>query len=70
MKDKRLKVIILVIVLIVIAIIIVGFCLKQNKYEVSFYSDGIAVLDTIQIKQNEKVTKPEDLKKDGYTFAG
>ena len=43
---------------------------KVVTYEVDFETNGGNKISTIEVKTGEKVTKPTDPKKDGYTFEG
>ncbi len=64
-KDKK----VLFIVGILILIIMIFIYFKNNTYEVKFYSDG-NVYETIDIRKNRPMKRPENPLKDGYVFLG
>ncbi len=68
--DKNKKIVIGVIigvVLIVIALLLLKGC-QRKEYTVTFDSDGGSTLESIKVKENEKVKRPSNPTKDGYTF--
>ena len=72
MKTKKLTKIAGVITLL--ACIWGGISCEQNlpeeTYTVTFDSDGGSEIEPVTVKDGEKVKKPEDPTKDGYTFKG
>ena len=73
MKTKKLTKIAGVITLL--ACIWGGVSCEQNlpeekTYTVKFDSDGGSEVAAVEVKDGEKVTKPADPTKDGYTFKG
>ncbi len=43
---------------------------ETTKYVVTFNTNGGSTLDSIEVIEGEKISKPTDPKKDGHTFAG
>ncbi len=76
MKDKFLeknKKAIVGIIIGVIALVIVFFILKGcsiKEYTITFDSNGGTIIESIKVKENEKVKKPINPTKDGYVFDG
>lgn len=63
------KIIIGVCTLAVVIAIVLGFIMLGNKtYSVSFNSNGGSNISMQKIKKGDKVNKPTDPTKDGYTF--
>ncbi len=62
--------------IIVLVIAVAGLCFfllrggNKKEYTVTFNSDGGSIINSIKVKENEKVEKPEDPTKEGYDFAG
>lgn len=66
MKDK--KVIIGILSLFVLALVILlVLVLKKPTFEVKFVSDN-EVLETIKVKKNDRVSRPKEPTKEGYSF--
>ncbi len=68
MNKKIIISIIGVILLIALAFLLVKGCSKE--YIVTFDSDGGSEVKEVKVKENEKLTKPEDPTKENYEFAG
>ena len=76
MKEKVLLVVKSIAVLIIIALICILFTHKcgqkdvEEIYSITFNSNGGTELASQKVEKNDKVIKPEDPVKDGYTFIG
>ena len=71
--DKNKKIIIIsiiciLIVLIPVIMIIVHNNKKETYYTVNFDTDNGTIIGSQTVKENEKVSKPNDPEKDGYLF--
>lgn len=67
MKNRIIIIAIVVLILLSVFAITLAFTTKKETFEVSFISDG-EVIQTIKVKKNGKVSKPEDPVKEGYDF--
>ena len=65
---KKNKLFITAAVAAVLAIGIFVYASNNGKYEVEFNSDGGSKIETVTVKKNEKVKKPDDPEKEGYVF--
>ena len=69
--DETKKRIIIIIAIILIFLIILFFLLFFKKqYEVTFNSNGGSEVASVKVKENQKVEKPEDPTREGFTFEG
>ena len=72
-EEKNKKKIIIIIASIIVLLIILFtliLCFKPKYYEVIFDSDGGSIVETVKVKENDKVIKPTDPEKEGFEFAG
>ena len=72
--SKVLIPLISVVAVIGIALLGVGgfgiYKLAFEKQEVSFNTNGGSIVETVKVKKNDKVLKPQDPVKEGHTFLG
>jgi len=66
MKKENIALIVVSVVLVVIFIYSLFF--STPTYTVTFNTDGGSKVADVKIKRNEKVAKPADPTKEGYTF--
>lgn len=66
MKDKKVIIGILSLFVLVLVILLV-LVLKKPTFEVKFVSDN-EVLETIKVKKNDRVSRPKEPTKEGYSF--
>ena len=71
-KSNKVKLLILCLVVIAIGVIfIIGQTLGGHvEFTVNFDTDGGSSIESVIVKENEKVTKPSDPIKEGYSFVG
>ena len=70
-KNNKKRIIIVLAILLLVFLIIMLFCLFSSKtYEITFDSDGGTEIEPIKVKENEKVNKPINPLKEGYSFDG
>lgn len=71
-KGNNNKTIIGIIVGVLVVLLLVLLLLKGcgKEYTVTFDSNGGTTVASVKVKEGETVTKPEDPKRDGYTFGG
>ena len=67
MNKKKTIILLVCLVILIIALILV---VKQKKVQISFDTLGGSTVETIAIKKNSKIEKPQDPQKDGYIFDG
>ncbi len=67
-KKTIIGIVLGILVLLVIFLLIKG-CTKK-EYTVTFDSNGGIIVESVKVKENEKVKKPTDPTKDGYEFGG
>lgn len=65
---KNTKLILLILTLIII-ITAITFYFQTNTYEIVFYNDG-NIYETINVRKNKTMTRPNTPIKDGYIFLG
>ena len=65
---KKNKLFITAAVAAILAIGIFVYATNNGKYEVEFNSDGGSKVETLTVKKNDKVEKPDDPEKEGYVF--
>ncbi len=70
MKDKKTIIGIIVGLIILIIIILLLRGCTRKEYTIKFDTDGGSVIESIKVKENEKIEKPSDPTKEGYDFAG
>ncbi len=70
MKNKKtiIGVVVGLIILIIIILLLRGCTRKE--YTIKFDTDGGSIIDSIKVKENDKIEKPSDPTKEGYDFAG
>lgn len=56
------------IILAIITFLVVGCGKNEQKFTVTFDTDGGNEIKALEVKKGEKVTKPEDPTKEGYVF--
>ncbi|MBQ3021044.1 MAG: InlB B-repeat-containing protein [Bacilli bacterium] len=69
MKNKNLWIGI-TLALVLIAAVILFFILRKPTYTVTFSTDGTAILETQNVKENDFAVEPTVPTKEGYVFAG
>ena len=69
-NQKTLIGIVIGIIALVILVIFIKGCTTNNKYTVTFDSDGGTEVSEQTLKANDTLTIPADPVKEGYTFAG
>lgn len=67
MKDKKVIITVLIILIAILLGIFVISISKKSTFEVKFVSDN-QVIETKQVKKNDKVSKPSNPVKEGYIF--
>lgn len=67
MNKKKTIILLVCLVILIIALILV---VNQKKVQISFDTLGGSTVETIAIKKNSKIEKPQDPQKDGYIFDG
>ncbi len=72
MKEKKTKIIIGTVVGILLLLALIFLLIKGcvKEYTVTFDSNGGSSVESIRVKENEKLTKPKDPTKTGYHFKG
>ncbi len=73
--SKKKKIIIGISIAVVFVIILILLLLKGcskdiKEFTVTFDTNGGTIIEDITLKENEKVGRPEEPTKEGYTFAG
>lgn len=69
-NKKNLYVVGAIFIVLVIALILFLVLNNNKKYTITFDSDGGTKLNNIIAKENEKITLPTNVKKEGYIFNG
>ncbi len=67
MKNTAKVLILIAIVVVLISGIFLYF--KNNTYKIIFYSEG-KVYETMDVRKNRPMVKPDSPQKDGYLFLG
>ena len=76
MKNKSSKKtiigIVLGIILAILALLVIFLLIKSSKkeYTIVFDSNGGSIVESVKVKENGHIAKPNDPTKEGYTFAG
>lgn len=70
MKNKKTIIGIIVGLIILIIIILLLRGCTRKEYTIKFDTDGGSVIESIKVKENEKIERPSDPTKEGYEFAG
>lgn len=70
MKDKKTIIGIVVGLIILIIIILLLRGCTREEYTIKFDTDGGSIIESIKVKENDKIEKPSDPTKEGYDFAG
>lgn len=70
MKNKKtiIGVVVGLIILIILILLLRGCTRKE--YTIKFDTDGGSIIESIKVKENDKIEKPSDPTKEGYDFAG
>lgn len=71
-NEKKKKVIFIIIAIIVLLAIILTLVLllKPKYYEITFDSNGGSKVESIKVKEKDRIKQPDDPTKEGYDFAG
>ncbi len=70
METNKKRIIAICALLILLIIIILICVFREQKYRVTFDSNGGSEVNYIVVKEDDKIQRPEDPKRNGYIFTG
>ncbi len=69
-KKEKILIIAAVVIMVLLAGIFLVIQLSSKEYLVKFNTNGGSPIESVKVKENHKVEKPDDPTKNGYIFAG
>lgn len=69
-KQNKKRTFIISAIILLIFLILFFLIFFKKEYEVKFNSNNGSEIVTVKVRENDKVEKPEDPTKEGYSFAG
>lgn len=69
-KKNKINLCIIIAILLLIIFVVLIFALRTPTYKVIFDSNGGTEVGSIEVKRNQKIEKPNDPSREGYSFVG
>lgn len=69
-KQKKKVIIVVIVIILLIALLLLLMMLRKKECIVTFDSNDGREVISVKVKENEKVEKPDDPIREGYTFVG
>ena len=69
-QKKKYAAIIVAVIILLLLILLLLLLFMKKEYKITFDSNGGSEVAAVTVKENDKLEKPEDPTREGYTFGG